>query len=132
MGAWGALAFDNDNANDWAYDLEETSDLSLVETAFAAVGDAETYIDSDDACNALAACEVLARLRGNFGYRNAYTKKVDVWVAKHPCVPPQELLARAASVIDRILGDDSELNELWAGSSEWLEAVADLRRRTVG
>ena len=27
MGAWGVLAFDNDDANDWAYDLEEADDL---------------------------------------------------------------------------------------------------------
>ena len=34
MGAWGKLAFDNDTANDWAYDLKDVSDLSLVESAF--------------------------------------------------------------------------------------------------
>jgi hypothetical protein len=33
MGAWGVPAFDNDAANDWAYELEEVHDLSLVETA---------------------------------------------------------------------------------------------------
>lgn len=132
MGAWGVLAFDNDQANDWAYDLEETDDLSLVISAFAAVPDAGEYLDSDEACDALAACEVLARLRGNFGYRNAYTKKVDEWVAKNPYVPPPELLARASAVIDRVLADDSELRELWGDSEkDWLESVADLRRRTV-
>ena len=34
MGAWGELAFDNDTANDWAYGLDDASDLSLVESAF--------------------------------------------------------------------------------------------------
>ena len=29
MGAWGHRSFDNDTANDWAYDLKEVSDLSL-------------------------------------------------------------------------------------------------------
>ncbi|MGE3819895.1 MAG: DUF4259 domain-containing protein, partial [Isosphaeraceae bacterium] len=33
MGIWGVLAFDNDTANDWAYDLEDVDDLSLVESA---------------------------------------------------------------------------------------------------
>ena len=28
MGAWGVLAFDNDDANDWAYGLEEADDHS--------------------------------------------------------------------------------------------------------
>ena len=34
MGTWGVLAFDNDDANDWAYGLDSVSDLSLVESAF--------------------------------------------------------------------------------------------------
>src|SRR5690606_28848803 len=109
MGAWGELAFDNDTANDWAYGLDDVSDLSLVESAFdelEAIGD--EYLDQDVACCALAACEVLARLRGNFGYKNAYTETVDDWVAAHPLTPSKALLSRAASAIDRILADASE------------------------
>ena len=132
MGAWGELAFDNDAANDWAYGLEEVSDLSLVEAAFEeleAVGD--DYLDQDVACGALAACEVLARLRGNFGYKNAYTEKVDSWVAAHPQKPSADLLSRGAAAIQRILGANSELRELWEEGDEdvWGKAVADLRAR---
>ena len=106
MGAWGELAFDNDTANDWAYDLEELHDLSLVESAFGAVDDVgDGYLDQDVACNALAACEVVARLRGNPGYTNAYTKKVDEWVAAHASLRPSATLVdRAVAVVDRILG----------------------------
>src|SRR4051794_10074160 len=109
MGAWGELAFDNDTANDWAYGLEEVDDLSLVESA---LGELEAlgndYVDQDIACNALAACEVLARLRGNAGYKNSYTEKVDGWVALHPLTPSPALLKRARAGVDRILGKDSE------------------------
>jgi hypothetical protein len=132
MGAWGVLAFDNDTANDWAYDLEDTSDLSLVESAIQEVeavgsGDLEQGI----ACNALAACEVLARLRGWPGYTNAYTEKVDHWVVAHPIQPPLQLIDRAAAAIDRILQANSELRELWDESEPepWRLAVADLRAR---
>ena|SRR5438270_8386453 len=132
MGAWGVLAFDNDDANDWAYDLEKVDDLSLVESAFEAVVEAEDYLEAPDALNALAACEVLARLNGKPGYRNAYTGKVDEWVAAHPLTPRAELLGRADAVIDRILGENSELKELWSETDEngnWLASVKDLRRR---
>src|SRR4051794_18781810 len=72
MGTWGERAFDNDTANDWAYDLDGIEDLSLVETAFHELEEAgDDFLDQDLACNALAACEVLARLRGNFGYLDA-------------------------------------------------------------
>lgn len=132
MGAWGTLAFDNDDANDWAYDLEELDDLSLVESAFDAIEEADEYVEAPEASNALAACEVLARLNGKPGYQNAYTEKVDEWVAAHPLKPPPELLTRANSAIDRILGDGSELKDLWSDSDEnqqWLGSVDDLRQR---
>ena len=132
MGAWGVLAFDNDAANDWAYDLEETTDLKLVESALDEVATTGSeYLDSDLGCNALAACEVLARLRGQAGYTDAYTEKVDKWVATHQIVPSTEILSRASAAIDRILADGSELSELWDEGSgdEWRASVEDLRRR---
>ena len=133
MGAWGHLPFDNDATNDWAYGLDDVDDLSLVESAFEeleAVGD--DYLDQDVACEALGACEVLARLRGQPGYTNAYTEKVDQWVAARSIVVPPSLQKRASAAIDRILGDESELRELWEEGDEgpaWRAAVEDLRRR---
>ncbi len=129
MGAWGVLAFDNDDANDWAYGLEETEDLAHVESAFDALEEAEDYLEAPDASSALAACEVLARLNGKPGYKNSYTEKVDEWVAAHPLTPPSDLLKRANAAIDRILGENSELKELWDESGEWLGSVEDLRQR---
>jgi hypothetical protein len=136
MGAWGELAFENDAANDWAYGLEEVDDLSLVESAFdelEAVG--TDYLDQDVSCNALAACEVIARLRGHHGYKNAYTEKVDEWAAAHHLRPCAALLKRADAAINRILGENSELRDLWDESDEagkWRSAVEDLRHRMLG
>jgi hypothetical protein len=132
MGAWGELAFDNDDANDWAYGLEDVHDLSLVESAFAELEAAgPELLDQGLACNALAACEVVARLRGHPGYTNAYTEKVDQWVAAHQLEPPDELIRRAAAAVDRILGENSELRELWeeADPGPWRIAVSDLQGR---
>ena len=130
MGAWGELAFDNDTANDWAYGLEDLDDLSLVESALSELEEVgDEYLDQDIACSVLAACEVLARLRGNHGYKNSYTKKVDAWVAAHPITPPPELVVRAHAGIDRILGDQSELRSLWENADGWRKTVEDLRQR---
>jgi hypothetical protein len=132
MGAWGELAFDNDQANDWAYGLDDVDDLSLVEAAFEAVeAVGDDYLDSDEASDALAACEVIARLRGKPGYTNAYTEKVDAWVAAHPQKVPPALMKRASAVIDRILGEESELADLWGESDDakWRAGVEDLRNR---
>lgn len=132
MGAWGVLAFDNDDANDWAYGLDETDNLSLVESALNSVGAVDVYLEAPDASNALAACEVLARLNGKTGYQDAYTEKVDRWIAAHPIKPPAALIARADAAIGRILDDNSELRALWSDTDkndEWLAAVEELRQR---
>ena len=133
MGAWGHLPFDNDETNDWAYGLDDVDDLSLVETALDDIEQVGVdYLDQDVASNALGACEVLARLLGRAGYTNAYTEKVDQWVAVHKLQPSPALLKRASAAIDRILGDDSELRKLWEESDDadnWRIAVEDLRGR---
>jgi hypothetical protein len=133
VGAWGVLAFDNDEACDWAFDLAKVADLSLVESAFRQVEavDSTGYLEQSDASNALAACEVIARLRGRPGYSNAYTEPVDKWVAAHRIAPPTTLIARGEAAIDRILGPESELRDVWeeAGAEEWRAAVDDLRSR---
>ncbi|MGZ3426454.1 MAG: DUF4259 domain-containing protein [Polyangia bacterium] len=133
MGAWGLLAFDNDDACDWAFGLEEATDLSLVESTLDEVADAgDEYLDSVAAANALAACEVVVRCLGNPGYQNAYTKNVDEWVARRKLTPSAALLKRAEAAIERILGDRSELRQLFDEADQgpaWRASVEDLRRR---
>jgi Domain of unknown function (DUF4259) len=135
MGAWGVRAFENDTACDWAYELEDSHDLSLVRetlTRILAVGN--EYLDSSDACEGLAACEVVARLKGNWGVRDAHTESVDTWVQNNSIQPSSDLINQALAVIDRVLTAPSELMELWdetAEKEEWHESVADLRSRVA-
>lgn len=136
MGAWGTDTFDNDTAGDWGYDLEEHADLSLVRSTIEqALSVGSEYLDSDLGCTSLAACEVLARLQGNFGAQSAYTEAVDQWVRSHPMSVPSELVVLAVRVIDRVLTTPSELLELWeeAGDEdEWRARVGNLRERVAG
>lgn len=133
MGAWAADSFGNDTACDWAYAIEDCNDLSLVEeTLDKILQEGEGYIDASDAEEAIAAIEVIARLQGNWGMRNAYSESVDKWVRKYKLIPGNELLAKAHQVIARILGDESELKELWEDSnlsSEWAASVQELAGR---
>jgi hypothetical protein len=132
MGAWGFDSFDNDTACDWTAELEEAEDLAPVHEALdGVIENDEDYLDSDDACNAIAACEVLARLKGNWGKRDAYSEDVDRWVEAHPIAPDAEVIAKANTALDRILGEDSELRELWEETDfdAWKQCMDDLRRR---
>jgi hypothetical protein len=133
MGVWGHEPFANDAAADWAHDLTAYDDLALVEgTLDAALSDADEYVDLDLGCEALAACEVVARLRGNWGRRDAYSEPADRWVEEHPLTVPSRVLRRAIKTLDRLLGDASELRELWdegTAGDDWRAVVLDLRRR---
>ncbi|MFZ6733686.1 DUF4259 domain-containing protein [Undibacterium sp. Ji42W] len=133
MGAWAADSFGNDTACDWAYAIEDCHDLSLVEeTLNKILQEGDGYIDASDAEEAIAAIEVIARLQGNWGTRNAYSESVDKWVRKTKLVPGKELVEKAHKVVAKILGDESELKELWADSNlsnEWIVSVQELAGR---
>ncbi|MCW8129388.1 MAG: DUF4259 domain-containing protein [Planctomycetota bacterium] len=132
MGAWGAHAFDNDTACDWAGDFVESKDLKMVRQSIKKVLSTEDeYLDADAACEALAACEVIARLKGQWGLRNSYTASVDKWVESHPNPPPETLVRDALTAIQRITEPESELLDLWQEDDpkEWLDGIEDLRKR---
>jgi uncharacterized protein DUF4259 len=133
MGAWGTGIFDNDTACDWAHDLKEASDLSLIESALDKVLKVGAeYLDASKAEKALAAAETVARLKGNWGIRDSYTEKMDKWVETTRLTPPQALIEKALRGIERVLSGPSELLELWGESEEfiaWEESVKDLSKR---
>ena len=135
MGAWSHESFGNDDACDWAADLQEGNDLEPVEAALdevLAVGD--DYLEAPPASEAIAAAEVVARLQGRFGVRDAYSEELDEWVARVALQPSPELIDKACRALDRILQEPSELLELWEDSGEpgeWREAVDELKSRVA-
>ena len=133
MGTWDVGSFDNDDAADWAYELEDCGDLSVIENAIAGVLDPDDdYVEAPVAAEAIAAIDVLARLQGNWGERSAYTETVDAWVERERLPVPAALAKQAVQALDRIVGEQSELRELWAESEEfdaWMASVAELRSR---
>jgi len=136
MGAWSHEPFGNDTANDWAYGLDDVKDFSLVASAIKSVLDnGDEYLDSDLATEAIAAAEVLAKALGRGTQSDAYTEKVDVWLKKVSAKPSPKLLSDAGIALARILGEDSELNELWEESdefTEWKSSVAALQSALSG
>jgi hypothetical protein len=133
MGAWDCDPFGNDMACDWAYDLEECSDLSLIEATLKKVNDCGTeYLEAPEAEEAIAAADTLARLKGYFYEKNAYTQTVDDWVKSHTITPPPQLISSALKAIDRILTSPSELLELWQDSQDcekWKTHLVELKNR---
>ena len=133
MGAWAVDAFGNDDAADWCSSLEGAESLAPIEEALGTVLEVGAdYLEAPEACTALAAAEVLARLNGQWGERTPYTESADLWVETSGVQATPQAIRNAQAAIDRILGDQSELRELWEESEEyedWLSSVRDLRAR---
>jgi hypothetical protein len=126
VGAWGARSFENDDALDWVWELQESDDDSVVRSAFAAAH-AGGEVEAPEAACACAAAEVVAAAAG--APAGWLPDEVRAWVAAHgPAVAGLRAEARAA--VERVAGQ-SELQELWAeaGDPEWDRAVADLLGR---
>jgi hypothetical protein len=130
MGAWSHEPFGNDDANDWAYGLEDVTDLSLIDEALDKVLEAEEYLEAPEASEAVAAIEVLAKLLGKGTQTDTYTEKVDEWVKSVSVHPSATILVKANLALGRILGENSELRELWeeGDAQEWLHSITSLQK----
>jgi len=129
MGAWGTGNFDNDTALDWVFELEKYNDTTLLEQTLDAID--EDDIDTSSAEEALIAIEVIVRLLGNFK-EDPYSEDVDKWVKAHPLDVPDILLEKAKKSIALILGENSELRELWEETNDfeaWKNEIGNLRDR---
>jgi hypothetical protein len=135
MGTWSVEPFGNDDAADWASELEDSNDLSPIQAAVDAVlAVGEEYLEAPEATVAVAAIDVLARMAGNFGERTSYTEAVDSWAEDLELTPSPELIDKALQAIDRILGENSELRELWEDSDDfeaWKVSMQTLRERVA-
>ncbi len=133
MGTWGVDSFGNDDAADWAWTLDDSSDLAIVEATLASADlGAEDYLDASVASTAIAAAEAVARLRGAGGEQSPYSESVDNWVKRVGKPPAASVVERAIRILDRIVGPHSELRELWEQSDDfgvWTAAIQELRAR---
>ena len=133
MGTWSVDPFGNDDAVDWIYDLEKTEDLTFIAETIQKVLDfGSEYLEAPEAVEAIAAADTIARLKGNFYIKNAYTESLDDWIESHKLTPSQPLVESAILAMDRILTDPSELRELWQDSEDfddWAREMEALKTR---
>ena len=132
MGCWAINSFGNDTAAEWLAELLGKLDLEGVRQAVtqALAGDGE--IDSSDATEALVAIEVVAAALGRPTLAARDKPELLAWVKRLGPSPDASLVADSERALDRILGPQSELNELWEETSdydEWRADVANLRAR---
>jgi hypothetical protein len=130
MGAWGTGIFENDDASDWVWELEDDDTGSVIVDALSAVVDTplEDLVEAPEACNALAAAEVVASASGKTV--SALPGEATEWIGRNSGLVDATLIALARNAVDRI-AINSELKDLWdeAGDTEWEQVVNGLRTR---
>jgi hypothetical protein len=133
MGAWGAGSFENDTAMDWAAGVESVADVRkpferLKTETDAHHGDGELVVDSDFACELLAAAETVAMMLG----RRIPDFPADLAERLAGAGEPDNLLFHQARNAVLHVMRNSELAELWeeaaqdGEANEWLEELTRL------
>ncbi|MFB7515349.1 DUF4259 domain-containing protein [Streptomyces sp. NPDC056144] len=134
MGTWDIGPFDNDTAADFSWRVDEApieQRAEVLRAAFQEVtgtGDAD-YLDSDYAAQAVAAAAlVAAQCPGGEALATSYGPKQPL-----PELPA-DLRPLAVAALDRTLGPESELLELWeeSGDDTWVTGIRTLRAVLAG
>jgi hypothetical protein len=112
MGTWDIGPFANDSAGDFCDLLDKSAPderVALLRDALGAVLDQE-YVDDGDGTEAVAAAAIVAgQLPGGEEF------EADVHGPDEPIGPlPDDLRELAVRALDRVLGESSEVAELWA------------------
>ena len=130
MGAWGAGVFENDDAADWVWELEDDEDGSVIDDALTAVVDTPRgeVVDAGDASNALAAAEIVAAARGR-QLAQLPTEAAE-WIRRNSALVTDAVVDLARRAVTRV-ATSSELRDLWedAGDPAWAESVRTLQAR---
>ena len=123
MGSWGTGSFENDDASDWVYELEQATDDSLLRATLTA-----DLSEAPEGSCALAAAEVVAAALGKAAAN--LPKEVTAWVDAHRNAVSDDLLDLARRAVREVAGG-GELRELWdeAADPGWSASVRDLDSR---
>jgi hypothetical protein len=131
MGAWGHRNFENDEALDFVWEINESGVQTIREAITKVVNKpASEQLESPECTEALAAIEYVAAAKGNPS--EDFPEESEIWLEKNG---GKELLSIDSSLllkaIERIKSS-SELRELWDESEdakEWYNILSGLEQR---
>ncbi|MFF2010291.1 DUF4259 domain-containing protein [Streptomyces sp. NPDC058195] len=127
MGTWDTGHFDNDSAADFSWKVDEAPEAereAVLREVLTFAAETSDYLDSDDGAFAVAAAALVAsQCPGGEAVTTAYGPKKPL-----PVLTP-ELRPLAVRALDGVLGENSELHELWdeSGDKAWAAGIARLK-----
>ncbi|WP_420590067.1 DUF4259 domain-containing protein [Bacterioplanoides sp.] len=116
MGAWGMGVFDDDTSCEIIEDAMEdgTSAVQLVEQALSS--SENEYIEYTECHEIIVAAAITNALVNKAEYEGI--EELDKWLAKQDATSVIPFKAKLASALSLVLGESSELNELWAENED--------------
>jgi hypothetical protein len=134
VSAWGTRIFDDDAAQDWAWELVTSDNPELVPLTLSIAVDPSKwhagYLSGLDSLRALAAAEVVAAAGGSPGAD--IPDILHRWINGRQPVFDSGVRQMARQAI-RQVATDSELKDLWEDEPDslgrWIDSVQDLERR---
>jgi hypothetical protein len=139
MGAWGSGPFENDDALDWVWELQESKGTKLLGAVIAKVNKAIAagkYLEAPEGTQAQAAGEVVAAIMGRPAKN--LPDGVTEWLSNSAPKPDAQLATEAAKAVQSVATyEDSELRQLWEeanpkDSAAWKASMEDLLTRLRG
>jgi hypothetical protein len=137
VGAWDLGPFDNDVAADWCGDLDDAPKgerESIIRRTLSDAVDEPEYLEQDVGSEAVAAAAVVAAHQPNSSVvETAYGP--DFLIAGERLDLPDDVVTLANQALDRVIGENSELREVYADGDElraWLTSIAGVRAQLNG
>lgn len=132
MGTWGIGSFENDDAADFMIDVLDSGDLALVHEALDNVLTSTEYVEASDAVLAIVAAEIVAAAAGRPTLAAQQQDGLAAWLARIRPTITAGLATQARQALTRLLGDHSELRDLWEETDDihaWRAVVTELRHQ---
>ncbi|WP_309571056.1 DUF4259 domain-containing protein [Deinococcus sp.] len=127
MGTWGTGSFDNDSAADFIKEVVEDGVVALREALEIVLDPDLEYVEVEEGSRAMAAAEIIAALTSG-DHRNITDDDLLSWVEEADAKSVTGQREQALDAVDRVLGPDSELPELWEDSDDLREWQRDVQR----
>ena len=121
MGAWGHGYFEDDSALDFVAEVESHSDpKNLFRESLETAIDSE-YLDYSDATAVIVACAYIDRQILGTPFSSPEQEEpmgVDTFSERNPGIDLSDLRQMAVNALKKVIGENSELNELWEENEE--------------
>lgn len=126
MGSWGMDPFDNDDAGDWSWTLEDGAGPEAVREALVSAA------TSPDELTAAPAVAAAALVGAALGVPVPLPDAMQEWLAAQDLTVVGALAPDAVAALDQVLAD-SELGDTWdEQGADWREQTQALRDGIAG